>query len=173
MPNSQPTRFIGGLFVAASLLASASASGCDSSRPAATQPGALAPAAHPAQPARPETTAMTQTPALPASDAEWRQKLTPKQYHVLRQHGTEAAGTGEYLHTNADGHYCCAGCGQPLYDSGTKFDHDAWPAFTDAIAGAVATTRVYGDTYEVHCARCGGHLGHIFQDGPGDAGTRH
>jgi peptide-methionine (R)-S-oxide reductase len=111
---------------------------------------------------------------LPTSDEEWRQRLTPEQYNVLRRHGTERAFTGPHLQEKADGTYRCAGCGNPLFESGTKFESGTgWPSFTDAIPGAVKflEDRSYGmSRTEVQCARCGGHLGHAFPDGPREAG---
>ena len=112
------------------------------------------------------------------SDAEWRAKLTPDQYRVLRQGGTEAPWTGELLKTKGEGEFRCAGCGEPLFDSGTKFDSGSgWPSFTAPKAGdAVSEVR---DTShgmvrtEVRCAKCEGHLGHVFPDGPGPTGLRY
>jgi peptide-methionine (R)-S-oxide reductase len=109
--------------------------------------------------------------ALPASEAEWKTRLTPEQFHVLRQGGTERPYTGKYLHHAADGLYACAGCGQPLYDSTTKYDACGWPSFWDALPGAVATRE--DGAVEAVCSRCGGHLGHIFADGPPPTGLRH
>jgi peptide-methionine (R)-S-oxide reductase len=108
---------------------------------------------------------------LQKSDAEWQKELTPEQYNVLRKHATERAFTGEYVNTKTPGTYLCAGCGLPLFQSGTKFDsRSGWPSFWDVIdQGNVTTTtdRSYGMVrVEVSCARCGGHLGHVFEDGP-------
>ena len=110
---------------------------------------------------------------MPSTDTDWRAKLSPLQYRVLREEGTEQAYTGEYLRHEADGTYRCAGCGTALYDSGTKFDQGGWPSFADAIAGAVATKPAGPGALEVHCAKCDGHLGHIFDDGPGLTRKRH
>jgi peptide-methionine (R)-S-oxide reductase len=112
------------------------------------------------------------------TDQEWRQELTQEQYRVLRQRGTEAPFTGEYDHTFEPGTYRCAGCGAELFSSEAKYDSGCgWPAFTaptseeaveeerDASVGMVRT--------EVLCADCGGHLGHVFPDGPGPAGLRY
>ncbi|KAI1796606.1 peptide methionine sulfoxide reductase msrB [Ganoderma leucocontextum] len=101
------------------------------------------------------------------SDAEWRAILSPEQFRVLRQKGTEPAGTGKYDKFNEEGVYTCAGCGTPLYKSTTKFSSGCgWPAFFDAIPGAVNRheDRSFGMTRtEITCAACGGHLGHVFK----------
>ncbi|RPI92441.1 MAG: peptide-methionine (R)-S-oxide reductase [Chloroflexi bacterium] len=107
------------------------------------------------------------------SDQEWRAQLTPEQYAVLRQHGTERPFTGEYVHTKADGTYHCAACGQPLFASDTKFESGSgWPSFWDVVDQGNVDLRT--DTShgmrrtEVLCSRCGSHLGHLFEDGPRD-----
>jgi peptide-methionine (R)-S-oxide reductase len=107
------------------------------------------------------------------SDQAWREELTPEQYAVLRQHGTERPFTGEYVHTKTDGTYHCAACGQPLFASDTKFESGSgWPSFWDVIDKGNVDLRVdtsYGMIRtEVLCGRCGGHLGHMFEDGPRD-----
>ena len=111
---------------------------------------------------------------IPASDEAWRSRLTPEQFAVLRKHGTERAFTGPYLDAKDDGTYRCAGCGNPLFDSSVKFESGSgWPSFTEAIPGSVKEIedRSYGMTRtEIQCARCGGHLGHVFTDGPRAAG---
>jgi len=109
------------------------------------------------------------------SDAEWRAELTPMQYHVLRQHGTERAFTGELLDNHHTGTFVCAGCGQPLFASDAKFDSGSgWPSFTRPIKAEAVTEHVdrkFGMTRtEVRCACCEGHLGHVFPDGPRDEG---
>jgi peptide-methionine (R)-S-oxide reductase len=111
------------------------------------------------------------------SEAEWRERLTDEEYHVLRERGTEPKFSGEFLDQKAEGTYTCAGCGTPLFDADTKFDSKSgWPSFYDAIDGAVTfeTDTSHGMTRtEVCCARCGGHLGHVFEDGPDPTGERY
>jgi len=109
------------------------------------------------------------------TDAEWREKLTPEQYRILREHGTERAFTGKYEKNKADGEYVCAGCGQPLFESEDKYDSGSgWPSFTKpAETGMVDEFRDMSHGMvrtEVVCSRCQGHLGHVFEDGPGEAG---
>jgi peptide-methionine (R)-S-oxide reductase len=104
------------------------------------------------------------------TDAEWRKLLTPEQYHVLRGHGTEPPGSCALLHEKRAGTFTCAGCGQPLFKSTLKFESGTgWPSFNDPIQGSVETSTdtSYGmRRTEVHCATCGSHLGHVFEDGP-------
>ena len=111
------------------------------------------------------------------SDAEWRQRLTPEQYQVLRQHGTERPGSCALLNEKRPGTFVCAGCGQPLFEAGTKFESGTgWPSFFTPIPGSIAASEdsSYGmRRTEVHCARCGGHLGHVFEDGPRPTGLRY
>ncbi len=107
------------------------------------------------------------------TDAEWRAELTPQQYSVLREHATERAFTGDYVNTKTPGTYLCAGCDLPLFESGTKFDsRSGWPSFWDVMDKGnvtLTTDRSHGMVrVEVSCARCGGHLGHVFEDGPRD-----
>jgi peptide-methionine (R)-S-oxide reductase len=104
------------------------------------------------------------------TDAEWRRLLTPEQYDVLRGHGTEAPGSCALNYEKRAGTFACAGCGQPLFVSKRKFESGTgWPSFNDPVAGAVETSTDsnYGMVRtEVHCSRCGSHLGHVFDDGP-------
>ena len=117
------------------------------------------------------------TEPMRRTDAEWRVVLTPEQFDVLRAHGTERAGTSPLNHEKRSGTFSCAGCGTPLFTSGTKFESGTgWPSFFAPIDGAVSTTvdSSYGMTrVEVHCAACGGHLGHVFPDGPRPTGQRY
>ena len=112
------------------------------------------------------------------TEEQWRDKLTPEQFDVLRRQGTERAFSGAYWNVKDDGVYRCAGCDAELFDANTKFDSGTgWPSFTDpAVAEAVElrTDRSYGMTRtEVVCRRCGGHLGHVFDDGPAASGQRY
>ena len=111
------------------------------------------------------------------SDAQWRAELTPEQYKVLREHGTEMRGTSPLNQEKREGTFRCAGCGKPLFDSSTKFESGTgWPSFWAPLPGAVETQtdRSYGMTRtEVHCTDCGGHLGHVFPDGPPPTGERY
>jgi peptide-methionine (R)-S-oxide reductase len=107
---------------------------------------------------------------IPKTEEEWRARLTPEQFQVLRTHGTERAGTSPLNREHREGMFRCAGCGMELFTSATKFESGTgWPSFWEPLANAVETTvdRTYGmERTEVHCARCKGHLGHVFKDGP-------
>jgi peptide-methionine (R)-S-oxide reductase len=109
-------------------------------------------------------------------DTDWCQILTPEQYHILRGHGTEPAGTSPLNHEKRSGQFFCAACEQAVFDSTAKYDSGSgWPSFYAPKEGAIGTTedRSYGMTrVEVHCARCHGHLGHVFEDGPKPTGLR-
>lgn len=111
------------------------------------------------------------------SDAEWRRRLTPAQYRILRAGGTERAGSSPLNKEARAGTFTCAGCGNPLYSSKTKYDSGTgWPSFWQALPRAVGTRLDHSllvPRVEVHCARCGGHLGHVFNDGPKPTGKRH
>ncbi|MGB7218336.1 MAG: peptide-methionine (R)-S-oxide reductase MsrB [Vicinamibacterales bacterium] len=111
------------------------------------------------------------------TDEEWRQTLSPDQFRVLREHGTERAGSSPLNHEKGSGVFRCAGCNQPLFTSDTKFESGTgWPSFFRPIEGAVATTvdkSLFMARTEVHCAHCGGHLGHVFPDGPRPTGLRY
>ena len=104
------------------------------------------------------------------TDAEWRKRLTPEQYYVMREHGTERPGTCALLLEKRPGRFTCVGCDTPLFEAGVKFESGTgWPSFNTPIEGAVETSedRSYGMVrVEVHCATCGSHLGHVFPDGP-------
>ena len=120
----------------------------------------------------------SQTYAVTKSDAEWRKQLPAKSFEVLRQAGTETAYSGKYWNNHAKGVYKCMGCNQVLFDSATKFEsHTGWPSFFKEIAPG--RTLIKNDTTlgmsrdEVVCSRCGGHLGHVFDDGPAPTGLRY
>lgn len=151
--------------------------------------------AHAAEPAAAKQT--TSTPAAAASSTdnaqdaelkpvpktadEWKKALSPEAFHVLREHGTERAFTGEYWNTKKPGLYRCAGCGMPLFDAATKFDSGTgWPSFFQPVDGVPGKNvgqsidrKMLVPRVEVHCNRCGGHLGHVFSDGPQPTGLRY
>ena len=119
----------------------------------------------------------TETYPIEKSDEEWRKELDPQQYQVLRKHATERAGTSPLNYEKRTGEFRCAGCGEPLFDSATKYESGSgWPSFWAPKDHAVATTtdNSHGmSRTEVHCAKCGGHLGHVFPDGPQPTGERY
>jgi peptide-methionine (R)-S-oxide reductase len=111
------------------------------------------------------------------TEEEWRKSLTSEQFHVLRKHGTERAGTSPLDKQYGKGTYVCAGCGQPLFTSETKYNsRTGWPSFYAPLEEAIATSidrTLFMVRTEVHCSRCGGHLGHVFDDGPAPTGKRY
>jgi len=121
--------------------------------------------------------ATTETFEITKTDAEWRSMLTPEQFRVLRKHGTERAGTSPLDKQYGPGTYACAGCDLALFKSDTKFDSGTgWPSFWAPIDGAIRTTSdrsLFMTRTETHCRRCGGHLGHVFDDGPKPTGLRY
>jgi len=115
--------------------------------------------------------------AVPRTDEEWRARLTPEQYRVLREHGTEPPGTSPLNREKRRGMFICAGCGEPLFAADTKFESGSgWPSFWKPLDDAIGTkqdrTLWLMVRTEVHCRRCGGHLGHVFPDGPRPTGQR-
>jgi peptide-methionine (R)-S-oxide reductase len=129
-------------------------------------------------PGQERTHNMSDSQRIEKSDAQWRTELTPEQYRIMRQKGTERAFTGEYWNTHADGTFVCGCCGQPLFDSAAKFDSGSgWPSFTQPVAsdkvdyasdGTMGMRRT-----EILCSRCDAHLGHVFDDGPAPTGQRY
>jgi len=126
----------------------------------------------------PDTGKTKETETIEHSEKEWREMLTQEQYHVAREHGTERAFTGEYHDTKTPGVYTCIGCGTPLFSSEAKFDSGTgWPSFTEPVSefniGTSTDRKFFMVRTEVHCARCGSHLGHVFDDGPAPTGKRY
>ena len=124
------------------------------------------------------TSAVDTVKPIEKSDAEWKAELTPQEYYVLRERGTERAFSGDLWDYHGDGIFVCAACGLPLFDSHTKFESGTgWPSFYQPIEDDAVGTSVDKSFFmtrtEVHCANCGGHLGHIFDDGPKPTGLRH
>jgi peptide-methionine (R)-S-oxide reductase len=111
------------------------------------------------------------------TEDEWRRRLTPEQFRVLREHGTERAGTSPLNREKRAGTFVCAGCGLPVFDTQQKFESGTgWPSFWQPLENAVATREdrsLFMTRTEVHCRRCGGHLGHVFEDGPPPTGLRY
>jgi peptide-methionine (R)-S-oxide reductase len=126
---------------------------------------------------RVETMTKPKLEPVDLNDDEWRRRLTPEQYRVLRQHGTEPRGASPLNKEKRSGRFVCAGCGHELFSSETKYESGTgWPSFWAPLDAAVGTStdRTFGMTRtEVHCARCGGHLGHVFPDGPAPTGERY
>ena len=111
------------------------------------------------------------------TDKEWKETLTPEEYHIIREKGTERAFTGKYWNTHSEGTYCCKACGLPLFSSKTKFESGTgWPSFFEAIG--INVTEIIDNSHgwnriEITCSRCDGHLGHVFNDGPHPTGLRY
>ena len=120
---------------------------------------------------------MTQIEKLELSDAAWRERLTPAQYNVLRQEGTEAPGSSPLLHEHRPGTFVCVGCDHPLFDAAMKYESGTgWPSFFETLPDAFETSRDFKLIWprtEYHCAKCGGHHGHVFDDGPKPTGLRY
>ena len=118
-----------------------------------------------------------ETFSVTRGDEEWRERLDPAQFHVLRKHGTERAGTSKLNAEKRQGTFVCAGCGKALFESDAKFESGTgWPSFFQPLDGGVVTTEdrsLFMTRTEVHCADCGGHLGHVFPDGPRPTGLRY
>jgi peptide-methionine (R)-S-oxide reductase len=146
--------------------------------PAGSAKSAPSPAPAPAAAPAASGALTVYTDKVVKSDEEWKKILTAEQYHILRQAGTELAGTGALVHNHAKGVYRCAACGQLLFSSDTKFESGTgWPSFWKPFAPqsvVTKTDRSFGmDRTEVLCSRCGGHLGHVFDDGPPPTGLRY
>lgn len=161
-------KWISGLFVAAGLATGCRPVGTQEATPTAGTPTGIAPEAGP----------WNGRDRVRRPDEEWRQLLAPEQYRVLRQHGTERAFTGALWNNHQKGTYHCAGCGLELFSSESKYDSGTgWPSYWQPVRPeAVGTTvdrSLFMTRTEVHCARCEGHLGHVFEDGPAPTGLRY
>ncbi len=152
------------------------ATGC-SSEPTASESGGSAPE-DAAAPAGSDTVATEPAEVAEKTEQEWQTCLSPEQFRILREKGTEGAFTGKYYATKTAGVYHCAGCKQPLYSSTTKFDSGTgWPSYWQPVTPDAVTTKTDEShgmiRTELLCSRCGGHLGHVFEDGPAPTGLRH
>jgi peptide-methionine (R)-S-oxide reductase len=121
---------------------------------------------------------MSDQQRLPGTEAEWRERLSDDEYHILREAGTEPRNTSELLHVDEAGRFRCAGCGQVLFESDAKFESGTgWPSFFEPAETDAVDTRpddgLLGTRTEVRCSECGGHLGHVFEDGPQPTGLRY
>ena len=152
------------------------------SNPSTTTNGSQADMPTPDETAKPASTAAKSSiPAadLPKTEEEWRQKLTPEQYHIVREKGTERAFTGKYWNHKEDGIYRCVGCGEPLFDATAKFESECgWPSFFKPIGDGKEIKEAVDDSLymtrtEVMCRKCNAHLGHVFDDGPNPTGLRY
>jgi peptide-methionine (R)-S-oxide reductase len=163
-------------FVMAAMLSAA----CDAAPPKPA-PAKESPVTSAPKPKNPALLGRVPDEELPKTEAEWRKRLTPQQYLVVRQKGTDRAFTGEYTDTETPGTYRCIGCGEPLFASGEKFHSGCgWPSFTAPIDGVKGKTIAEHNDMsfgmirtEVTCSRCGAHLGHVFNDGPPPTGLRY